>query len=106
MGSASIATKHGDCSVMKLASSGRDGEFIHPRLRDPRPPYVVPLSIDYQENPVQMPPPAAEAHPFNAAFPDLGGEHRPKVMPPEPDRLVADIHAAFVQKVFGIPKGK
>jgi hypothetical protein len=49
-----------------------------------------------------MPPPMARSHPFHTPLSDLRGEHRPKTMPLEPHRLVADVDATFVQQVFHI----
>ncbi len=41
---------------------------------------------------------------MNASFPDRPGEHRTEPVPPEPDRLVADIDATFEQQVFDLPQ--
>ena len=41
---------------------------------------------------------------MNASFPDLRGEHRTEPVPPEPDRLVADIDATFEQQIFDLPQ--
>lgn len=35
---------------------------------------------------------------------DLGGQHRAEAVPPESDRLVADVDAAFVQQILHIPE--
>jgi len=45
----------------------------------------------------------ASAGPFLA---DLGGEHRAKSVPPEPDRLGTDFDTALVQQILHIPKRK
>ena len=37
---------------------------------------------------------------------DLGDEHRAKSIPPESNRFVANLDAAFVQQVLDIPQGK
>jgi len=69
------------------------------------PPEIMPLTVDFHEHLVDVPPPVREgAQSVDAPAPDLGGEHWPKPMPPEPDRLVADVDAAFVQQVLDIPK--
>ena len=42
-------------------------------------------------------------HAVNALPADLGGEHRPEAVPPEPHRLVADINPALGQQIFNVP---
>ena len=37
---------------------------------------------------------------------DISSEHRTKSIPPKPHRLVANINAAFVQKILHVPKRK
>jgi hypothetical protein len=44
------------------------------------------------------------AHPTDPISADFGGEHRPKSVSPEPDRLVADFDTALMQQVLHIPK--
>ena len=39
---------------------------------------------------------------MNPAFSDLSREHGPEPVPPEPYGLVADIDAAFEQKIFDL----
>ncbi len=41
---------------------------------------------------------------MNAPLPDLRGEHRPKTVPPETYRLVADIDATFEQQILDLPQ--
>jgi hypothetical protein len=42
---------------------------------------------------------------LTASFPaDLRGKHRTKSIAPKPNRLIADVDAAFVQKIFQIPQ--
>lgn len=67
-------------------------------------PEVVSLAVDLHEHLVEMPSPLARPHTLDPTFPDLGCEHRAEAMPPEPDRLVADVDPTFVQQVFDIPK--
>ena len=43
---------------------------------------------------------------LNPFSPYLRGEQRPKSVPPEPYRLVADIDATFMQQILDIAKGK
>ena len=40
---------------------------------------------------------------MNAPLPDLGGEHRPKAVPPQTHHLVADIDAALEQEILDLP---
>ena len=52
-----------------------------------------------------MPPSIREgAQPVDAFPPDLGGEDRAETTSPEPDRFVAHIDPALVQKVLHIPQ--
>jgi hypothetical protein len=37
---------------------------------------------------------------------DFGGKHWPEPIPPKPDRFMANIDAAFMQKILHIPKRK
>ena len=69
-----------------------------------RPLKIVRLTIDLHEHLVEVPSPAAGLHPINPTLPNLGGEHRAEPMPPGPNRLVANIDAAFMQQIFHIPK--
>jgi hypothetical protein len=40
----------------------------------------------------------------NAPLPNLGCEHRPETVPPEPHRLMADIDTTFEQQVLDLTK--
>jgi hypothetical protein len=40
----------------------------------------------------------------DAPLSDLRGEHRTKPVPPEPNRLVADIDAALEQEILDLPQ--
>ena len=40
----------------------------------------------------------------DAPFPDLGREDWTKTVPPEPNRFVADVDAAFVEQILDIAK--
>src|SRR6056297_880336 len=66
------------------------------------PPKVMPLPVDLHEDLIEMPPPVAGFHALDTAFADLRGEHRAEPIPPEPHRLVADVDAAFVQKILHV----
>ena len=89
--------------------------FFVPRLRDEAlqhltfvvdgSPEVVPLAVDLYEKPrrgaiasgwISCPP--------DAPLPDLGGEHRPKPVPPKPNRLVTDLDSTLVQQILNVPK--
>lgn len=67
------------------------------------PPQVVGLTVDLHVDLVDVPAPVAKgahaAHPLPA---DIGREHRPKSIPPEPHRLVAQVDPALEQQVFHI----
>lgn len=66
-------------------------------------PEVVRLSVDPHEYFVEMPSPLPSgAHPLDASAPHLGGKQRAEAAPPEPYRLVADVDAPLVEKVFDI----
>jgi hypothetical protein len=71
------------------------------------PPKVVRLAVNLHENFVQVPLPVRIRpqllHPLP---PDFGSKHRAKSVPPKPNRLMADVDAAFVQKILHISKRK
>ncbi len=69
-----------------------------------RAPKIVRLAIDPDEYLVEVPAPLRKRSMMNASFPDLRGEHRTEPVPPEPDRLVADIDATFEQQIFDLPQ--
>ena len=45
-------------------------------------------------------------HPVDPLPADFGGEHRTEALPPEPDRLVADVDPALVQQILDVPQGQ
>ena len=45
-------------------------------------------------------------HRVDQLLPDLGREHRPKPVPPEPNRLVADVDPALRQQVLDVAQGQ
>lgn len=54
-----------------------------------------------------MPAPVSEApHLVDPLPPDIGGEHRPKPVPPKPHCLMAQVDAAFEQQVLDVPQGQ
>ena len=69
-------------------------------------PQVSLLLVDLHEHLVEVPSPVARSHALNPALPDLGRKSRTKPLPPEPDRLVADIDAPLVKQVFNVPERK
>ena len=46
--------------------------------------------------------PEINTHSINPSAADLSGKHRAKSVPPKPNRLMADVDATFVQKIFHI----
>src|SRR6056297_1629700 len=88
--------------------------LLVPRLRDEAlqhltfvvdgSPEVVPLAVDLYENLVEVPSPVAGFHAPDAPLPDLGGELRPKPVPPEPNRLVTDLDTTLVQQILDVPE--
>jgi hypothetical protein len=45
-------------------------------------------------------------HPADPLAPDVSGEHRAEAVPPQPDRLVANVDAALEQQVFDVPQAQ
>src|SRR5580700_4715600 len=68
-------------------------------------PKVAELAVDLHKHLVQVPAPLRiAAHGRDASLADLGGEHRTKPVPPEPDGLVADVDPALGQEIFDVSK--
>src|SRR4029077_19935072 len=64
-------------------------------------PKVAELAVDLHKHLVQVPAPLRiAAHVRDASLTDLGGEHRAKPVPPEPDDLVTDVDPALGQEIF------
>src|SRR5580700_4145685 len=58
-------------------------------------PQIAELAVDLDEHLIQMPAPLRiAAHVRDASLTNLGGEHRAKPAPPEPNGLVADVARA------------
>jgi len=55
-------------------------------------------------NIVEIPSPAAGLHALDASLPEFWRKHRSEPMPPKQDSLVADVNAAFIQKIFHVPQ--
>ncbi len=66
------------------------------------PPQVVRFAVDPDEHLIQVLTPLGKRPMMNPSFPDLRGKHRTEPVPPEPDRLVADIDATFEQQIFDL----
>ena len=63
-------------------------------------PKVAELAVDLHEHLIQVPAPLRiAAHGRDPLLSDLGGEHRTKPVPPEPDGLVADVDPALGQQI-------
>ena len=63
-------------------------------------PQIAELAVDLPEHLVQMPAPLRiAAHVRDPLLSDLGGEHRAKPFPPEPDGLAADVDPALGQEI-------
>jgi len=66
-------------------------------------PKVMPFAIDLHKNFVQMPLPVRICtHPVDPVSSDFRGKHRPKAIPPEPHRFVADVDADLVQQILDV----
>ena len=70
------------------------------------PPEVVPLAVNLHEDLVEVPLPAAGLHPLDPSFSNLRCKHRTKPVPPVAHRLMADIDAPLMQKIFDVAKRK
>ena len=69
------------------------------------PPEVKPLVFDLHEHFVDVPSPVGiRTHPVDTSALNLGGKDRTEPVPPEPDRFMADIDPAFVEKILDIPQ--
>ena len=67
-----------------------------------RSPEIMRLSIDPDEDLVQVPTPVRIRLLVKASLPDLVGEHRTEAIPPEPYRLVANVDAALEQNILDL----
>ena len=65
------------------------------------------LTVNLHKDLAQMPPPVWIClHPARPFSPNLGGKQPAKPVPPEPNRLLADVDPALTQQVFDIAKRK
>ena len=61
------------------------------------------FAIDLHEHLIEVPPPTRHrTHSTLPLLADLAGKDRAKTVPPEPDRLVAHLDPALVEKVLDI----
>jgi len=67
-------------------------------------PEVIRFAVDPNEHFVQVPSPSRKRPTMNASFPDLSGEYWTEPVPPEPNRLVANIDASLEQQIFDLPQ--
>jgi hypothetical protein len=79
--------------------------FKHLALVVHGPSKRVRLTVDLQENLVEVQLPMCPwPHPVHPSAADLSREHQTEPVPPKPYRLMADVDAAFMQKIFHIPQ--
>jgi hypothetical protein len=65
------------------------------------------LAVNLHKHLVKVPLPVRICAHLADSFPtNLSGKHRAKSVSPKPNRLMADVDAAFVQKVRHVPKRK
>jgi len=66
-------------------------------------PQIAELAVDLHEHLIQMAAPLRiAAHVRDASLTNLGGEHRAKPVPAEPDGLVADVDPALRQQILDV----
>ena len=71
------------------------------------PPKIERLAVDLHEHLTQMPLPVCpRPHSVNPSAPNFSGKQWAKSVPPKPNRLMADVDAALVQKLLNIAKRK
>ena len=90
---------HGGLAVSLL----RDKGLQHLTFLVDGAPKVMAFAVDLYEHLIEAPPPnrkrTLSIHPLLA---DLGGEDRTEPVPPEPDRLMANLDPSLVQKILDI----
>jgi len=70
-------------------------------------PQIVRLPIDLYEDLIEVPAPIRVAfHPTDPLALDVGCEHRPKPVPPQPHGFMADVDAAFEEQIFDVAPRK
>jgi hypothetical protein len=78
-----------------------DKEFQHLALVIDRPPKIMELAVDLDQNLVDAP--AAEIAKPHPLLADVSSEQRAKAVPPKPHRFMADVDAALMLQVLQIP---
>jgi len=82
-----------------------DKRFKHLTFVVDSSPEIMSGTIYLYETFVQMPLPLSPgAWPIGAALPNLGREHRAESVPPETNRLMAEIDATFMEQIFDVSK--
>lgn len=68
-------------------------------------PKVVRLSVDLDEDLIQMTAPLRHlVHALRPLLSDLRSKRRPEPVPPEANRLVADVYATLMEQIFDVPQ--
>ena len=89
---------------LAISRVGQDA-FKNLALMINSPPEVMGYPVDLYVDLVQVPSPlSSSTHPLDPLAPDLGGKHRAKPVPPIPHGLMADLDAAFMQKILDVSK--
>jgi hypothetical protein len=89
----------------KLVSSLRNDTLQDLAFVIESSPEVLTFTIDFQEDPVDMPLPSREGTQLlYPTAPNLGCELRPKPTPPEADSFMADVKASLVQQILDVPE--
>src|SRR5579863_5727549 len=66
-------------------------------------PEVAQRAVDLHKHLIHVPAPLSIApHVRDPLLADLGGEHRPKPVPPKPDGLVTDVDPALRQEILDV----
>ena len=64
---------------------------------------ILACAVLAHEHLIKVPPPTRQrAHSTRPLLANLGGKDRAKTVPPEPDRLMAPLDPAFVEKILDI----
>lgn len=64
------------------------------------PSQAVHFAVDLHEHLIEVPSTPSGSLNLDPAFPDLGGEDQTEPLPPEPDRFVTGIDAAFARQIL------
>jgi hypothetical protein len=72
-----------------------------------RPPQTVHLAVDLHMVLVEVPFPVTEAaHSVDPLAAEVGGEHRPEPIPPQPHGFMAETNPALEQKILNVPRAQ